>query len=134
MFEKSFKLLNFSLTGRYPKLTVLFHFGAQFTSGKPKILLKTKTFAKPTSLGISNSVRVSSQKNDRILVRLKKKIFFWPKLGLNCPLWRQHQKVIRNSHIDYNRKNSSTRSGCQVLDSVYLPFLTLPRRSTTFLV
>ena len=133
MFEKSFKLLNFSLTGRHPKLKVLFHFGVQFTSGKPKILLKTKTFAKPTSLGISNSVRVSSQKNDRILVRLKKKIFFWPKLGLNCPLW-QHQKVIRNSHIDYNRKNSSTRSGCQVLDSVYLSFSTLPRRSTTFLV
>ena len=34
---------------------VLFLFGAQFTTGKPKILLKTKISAKTTSLGISNT-------------------------------------------------------------------------------
>ena len=32
---------------------ILFHFGAQFTAGKPKILLKTKISAKTSSLGIS---------------------------------------------------------------------------------
>ena len=35
VFEKSFKILNFSLNGRHPKFTVLFHFGAQCTAGKP---------------------------------------------------------------------------------------------------
>ena len=40
VFEKSFKNFNFSLNGEYPKFTDHFHFGAQCTSGKPKILLK----------------------------------------------------------------------------------------------
>ena len=35
------------------KFWILFHFGAQFTAGKPKMLLKTKISAKTTSLGIS---------------------------------------------------------------------------------
>ena len=78
VFKKSFKNLNFSINGRHPKFTVLFHFVAQFTAGKPKILLKPKISAKTTSLGISNSARPRSQKNDRILVKLnKKETFSW---------------------------------------------------------
>ena len=84
MFKKSFKDLNFSLNGRHPKFTVLLQFGAQCTAGKPNILLKTKIFSVP--------------KNDRILVKLNKKTFFGPKLGLNCP----RQRVIKNSDIVCN--------------------------------
>ena len=51
----------------------MFYFEAQFTTEKPKLLLKTKISAKTTSLGKSNSVRPRSQKNHRILVKLKKK-------------------------------------------------------------
>ena len=46
------------------------HIGAQFTVGKPKILLKTKISAKSPSLGIINNVSARSQKNHRILVKL----------------------------------------------------------------
>ena len=102
VFEKSFKILNFSLNGRHPKFTVLFHFGAWCTAGKPKILLKTKNVAKTISLGISNSISLGSQKNHRILVKSNKKYFCGRKLGLNCPQW-PHQRVIRNSHSLYNR-------------------------------
>ena len=52
----------FNSNGRHRKFTVLFHFGAQFTAGKPKILLKTKVSAKTTFLGISNSISPRSQK------------------------------------------------------------------------
>ena len=48
-------------------------FGAQFTVGKSKILLKTKISAKMTSLGISNSDSPSSQKDYRVLIKLIKK-------------------------------------------------------------
>ena len=48
-------------------------FGAQFTVGKSKILLKTKISAKMTSLGISNSDSTSSQKDYRVLIKLIKK-------------------------------------------------------------
>ena len=75
---------------------------AQSTTGKPKILVKTKTSVKTTSLGILNNVSPRSQKDHRILVKLRKKTFFVPKLFLNCPLG-SHQRVIRNSHIAYNR-------------------------------
>ena len=47
-FEKYFNILYFSSNGRHPKFTVLFHFGGQFTAGKPKILLKPKISAKTT--------------------------------------------------------------------------------------
>ena len=103
MFENYFKILNFSSNGTHPKFTVLVHFGAQFTAVKPKILLKTKLSGKTTSLGISKNVSPRSQKNHIILVKLsKKKTFFWPKLDLNCPLG-SYQRVIRNSHIAYNK-------------------------------
>ena len=48
-------------------------FGAQFTVGKSKILIKTKISAKRTSLGISNSDSPSSQKDYRVLIKLIKK-------------------------------------------------------------
>ena len=72
-FEKSFKFLNFGSNGAHPKFTVLVHFGTQFTTGKSKTLLKTKIFAKTSSLGISNNVSLRSQKSCRILVKLSKK-------------------------------------------------------------
>ena len=83
MFEKSFNILNFSLNRRHAKFTVLFHFGVQFTAGKPKMLLITKISAKTKSLGIPNSVSSTFQRNDRILVKLKKKneTFFWAQTG-----------------------------------------------------
>ena len=93
-----FKTLNVSLK-IHRKFIVLFYFEAQFTTEKPKLLLKTKISAKTTSLGKSNSVRPRSQKNHRILVKLKKKkTSLGPNMGLNCPLCL-HQSVIRNSLI-----------------------------------
>ena len=91
----------FNSNGRHRKFTVLFHFGAQFTAGKPKILLKTKVSAKTTFLGISNSISPRSQKNYRILGKLSTKIFGGSKLVLNCPLW-PCQRVIKISHLVYN--------------------------------
>ena len=44
VIEKSFKILNFDSDGTHPWFTVLVHLGAQFTTRKPKILLKTKIF------------------------------------------------------------------------------------------
>ena len=40
--EQSFKIKHLSGNGTYPKLTVLVHFWAQFTPGKPKLLPKNK--------------------------------------------------------------------------------------------
>ena len=102
LFENFFRILNFSLNGRHLKFTVLVHFGAPFTTGKPKILLKNSICAKTPSLGIQNNVSPRSQKNHRILVKLDKKTFYGPKLGLNWPLC-PHKKVIRNSHIVHKR-------------------------------
>ena len=73
MLEKSFKILKFGSNGIHWKITVLVHFGAPFTAGKPKILLKIKISAKAASVGISNNVSPRSQKNHRILVKLSKK-------------------------------------------------------------
>ena len=92
VFEKSFKILNFGPNGTHSKFTVLVHFGAQFSTRKPKILLKTKISAKTTPLGISNNVSPRSQKNHRILVKLsKKKNFFWTQLPPGA-LSRGYQK------------------------------------------
>ena len=44
VYEQSFKIKCLSRNGMHPKLTVLVHFGAKFTPGKPKILPK-KTFS-----------------------------------------------------------------------------------------
>ena len=46
LFEKSLKSLNFDSSGTHTKFTVLVYFGAQFTAGKPRILLKTKSSGK----------------------------------------------------------------------------------------
>ena len=73
VFGKSFKIFNFDSNETHPKFTVLVHFGVQFTTGQPKILLKTKIFAKAISLVISNSVSPRPQKNHRILVKSNKK-------------------------------------------------------------
>ena len=43
-----------------------------------------------------------SQKNHIILVKLTKNKLFGPKLAINCDL-RPRQRVMRNSHIAYNR-------------------------------
>ena len=83
VFEKSFKILNFGLNGMQLKFTVLVHIGAQYTDGKPKILVKTKISAKTTFSGIINNVTPRSHKNHRIPVKLSHKAFSGPKLGLN---------------------------------------------------
>ena len=84
------------------KFLVLVHFGAQFTAGKLKILLKTKSSGKPISLGIWKSISPTSQKKSLFLVKLTKNKRFGPKFGINYSL-RSCQRVIRNSHIAYNR-------------------------------
>ena len=66
-----------------------------------KILLKTKSSGKTTSLGIWNNISPRSQKNHRILVKLSK-TNWGSKLGLNYPHGLR-QRVIRNAHIIYNR-------------------------------
>ena len=122
LFKKSFKTFNSSINGRHPKFTVLFLFGAQFTTGKPKILLKTKISAKTASLGKSNSVRPRSQKNHRILVKLnKKETIFWAQTGSKLP----PSPVVAP-------KGYQKFSNSQVSLSVYFLFSTLPGRSTTF--
>ena len=77
------------------KFTVSVHFGAQFTAGKPKILIKTKISAKTASLGIINNASPRSQKNHRILGKLCLKTFFGPKLSLNCHLGsKDHSQIL----------------------------------------
>ena len=101
---------------------------AQFTTRKPKKLLKTKIYTKTTSLGIPNNISPKSQKNHRTFVELSKKKNFWEhKLGLNFHL-RSHQRFIRNSHISYSNL-IHLLSRCQVSSSGYLLLSTLPRRS-----
>ena len=77
------------------KFTVLGHFAAQFTSGKPKILLKAQISAKAASLGIIDNVSPRSQKNHRIHRKLSQKLFFGPKLGLHCHQWSMgHSQIL----------------------------------------
>ena len=95
VFGKSFKILSFGSNRTHPKFTVLVHFGVQFTTGKPKILLNIKIFAKTVSLAISNNLSLRLQKNHRILVKSSKKAFFGLKFGLNCDhraAQKSHQK------------------------------------------
>ena len=56
VLEKSLLILHFGSNETHPKFTDLVHFGAQFTPGKPKILLKTKISANTESSLISNNV------------------------------------------------------------------------------
>ena len=81
------------------QLTVLVHLEVQFTTGKSKILLKTKIFAKAVSLVISNNVSPRPQKNHRILVKLSNINIFLNQIAT----MGLHQSVIRNSHIAYNK-------------------------------
>ena len=95
VFGKSFKSLSFGSNRTRPKFTVLVHFGVQFTTGKPKILLNIKIFAKTVSLVISNNLSLRLQKNHRILVQSSKKASFGLKFGLNCDhraAQKSHQK------------------------------------------
>ena len=79
--KQSFKIKCLSGNGTYPKLKVLVHFWAQFTPGKPKILLKTRIFPETTSLLISNNTSNRSQINHRILIKLTQNINSWGKMG-----------------------------------------------------
>ena len=69
--------------GTCPKFTVLVHLWAQFTTGKHKILPKTKIFPQTASLGISNHTDPRSHVNLRILLQLILKKHFWG------PKWAQ---------------------------------------------
>ena len=81
MFEKSFEILNFGSNAMHPKITVLVHFGTQFTAGKRKMLLKTKVFRKTASFRVSNNIIPRYQKNERILT----KINFWTQIYKLAP-------------------------------------------------
>ena len=85
VFENPSKILNFDSNGTHSKITVLVHFGAQFNTGKPKILLKTKDSAKTIFLGISSNQSPRPQKNHRILVELSKEKIFWIQIGSKLP-------------------------------------------------
>ena len=104
VFQKSFKILNFESNGTHPKFTVLLYFGARFTARKPKILLKTRIFAKTTYI-LRNIKKWKPQFPKKLLypckIKQKKKIFFGPTLSLNCPL-SLLLKAIINSNISYN--------------------------------
>ena len=65
---------------------VKFHIGAQFTVGKPKILLKTKIFAKTASLGIINNISSRSQKSQNSF-KITPKNTFWVQIGSKLPPW-----------------------------------------------
>ena len=80
MFEKSIEILDFGSNVTHPKLTLLVHFGTQFTAGKANNIAKTKLSAKILFLGISNTKTSRSKKNDIILIKLSKKTFWGPKL------------------------------------------------------
>lgn len=73
LLKMSFKIFRFGSNGSHPKFTVWVQFRAQFTAGKPKVLLKTKISTKITSLEISNDVSSRSQKNKKMLKKLIQK-------------------------------------------------------------
>ena len=50
IYEQSFKVKCLSRNRTHPKLTILVHFWAQFTPGKPKILPQNKRFPETASL------------------------------------------------------------------------------------
>ena len=81
------------------QFTVLVHLEVQFTTGKSKILLKTKISAKAVSLVISNNVSPRPQKNHIILVKLSNINIFSTQIAT----MGLHQSVIRSSHIAYNK-------------------------------
>ena len=87
LFENYFRILHFSSNGIYPKSTVLGHFGAQFTPGKPEKLLKPNIFAETVSLELSNNINCRSQKAHIVRVKLIKALFFGPKIHINLPSW-----------------------------------------------
>ena len=77
--------MNFGSDGTLLKFTVLAHFGAQFTAGKPKTLLKAKISAKTASLQIINNVSPRSQKNHIVLVKLSQKDIVWATILFKIP-------------------------------------------------
>ena len=78
VFERSAEILYFGSNATHPKLTILVHFGSQFTTGKTKNIAKNWNFC-----GISNPKTPRSQRTDKILVKLSKKKHFW---GQYCSL------------------------------------------------
>ena len=74
--EQSFKIKCLSGNEAYPKLMVLVHFWAQFTSWKSNILPKIKFFSRNYILWLSNNTSPRSQINHRILIKLIKKPHF----------------------------------------------------------
>ena len=84
--EQCFKIRCLRTTGMHPNVSVLVHFWAQFTPGKPKILAKTKIFPESTSLGLSHDTSPKSQINRRILTKIfKEKHFLGPKCTFQGP-------------------------------------------------
>ena len=129
VFEKSFKVLNFSLNETHPNFTVFVHLGGPIYRWKLKILQKIKIFAKTASFGISNNISPRSQKNKRMLVKsTKKKNTFGAKLVLIAP-------YDRGKWLSEILAYSIMGPFLQFLVSLFLLFSTLPRRNNTlFLV
>ena len=104
VFERSFKISNFKLNGRYPKFTAYFHLRAQCTTGKPKILLKSQSFHKTYTLRnvkLNRKSQVPEKSQNSCKIKQKKE-FLGHKLDLNCPQWLC-QRLIRNTDIVYKR-------------------------------
>ena len=70
MCEQCFKIKCLRTNGTYPKFSVLVHFWAQFTPGKPKIFPKIKIFPETTSLGLSLDTSPNPQINRWILMKI----------------------------------------------------------------
>ena len=68
MFEKCFEILNFGSNGTYLKFTVFVHFDVEFTAGKPKILLKTKTSASAKVMCAHENLGVSYEQFGSLLI------------------------------------------------------------------
>ena len=85
VYEQCFKIKCLRTNGMFPKLTVLVHFWAQFTPGKPKILPKIKILPETNFLELSNDTSSKSQINRRIFIKIIKENTFWAQNWLEWP-------------------------------------------------
>ena len=113
VFEQSLQVKCLSGNGTYPKFTVLVHFRAKFTPGKPKILPKTKIFSETTSLWLSNNPSSRLQINHRILIKLTKNNIFWAK------------------NARFKVKNRPVKKGQEVRGQVSTTFSEVPKSGLT---
>ena len=105
VFEKSIEILHFGSNATHLNFTVLVYFWAQFTTGETKNITKNQNFCKTYILRNTKYQKSQVPEKWQNFCKIKQKnkqFFFGSKLDLNCPLG-QRKRVIRNSHIAYNR-------------------------------